>query len=987
MFNSRSAASTPNSSQRNLLKSSASSTGLARPASSLYRSANGNGSAKNLGRSRKQSDAKSPIGLHGQPRLDPTQRTFDAVLNFVPHGLQEKMTLKGVILVTTVSRSYLVAAAPLPQTLVGSGRSTPNSTSSFSIPKLGDASRSQTEPSRKRWSFLRPPVVHSASTDGVAVTSRQSDSASLRTQADPVSRHARIIHVLPAAYSQHASISSADSQRSNGLSRLVRTIETFVLSVCSHHPVDTTTLPAHSSIKMNVDTKHNPATNRVLPYLIPATALSDVLSINTSPFQEDARDDTSSARSSASMSSSEWTLFDLVLYGALDPPVPLALNTGRPELGKQKATPFPSRAWVSGVYDITVRSPWPQNPPSPPRHVVQPRPDPYHQQQQHSHAQMQHQVHPPIHIQTQPQPQPIPIGRSRPHHQAYAPQMSMSNGLHSIQEPPAGSAPASPAGPRPPVHVPRQSLDKPVPPTPPELEQINTSRRMSRSDHPPLSASVGGPSSSKRMSNPFASVSPERDAPIHDYQHQQQYRERSREAQAHHRPASQRRNTDPRSLHEALGGGGGAGDVQSLHRLPTPPEYVDAPPNANVNGASPIMSPMIEQQPSGAPSTLAERTSISVSPVELVPASGPVSPVRDPTEKLPAVMTGVGSGYRLSMQMQSTPNLPGVVGGAPVVANGTGEGQRKRMSITRSHSYGWPDTNVDGPVDPIGAGIGGGGGEEYHVVVQRRLSGSGRPPAEPVHLNGRYHSTRNHRVRAEKPRYEGSRSRSRQSSLDRGAQQGRGSGDLANMALADVPVQSSLPTPPDSFEGSHEVLPPPLMNGSSSGGVRARRTSLDGTATATARQLKHVRKNLSKDMYAAPPPQVVLQQQPQPQPPQHGSQLERRDQEANSPSHRDAGYANVDDKRLLVQRLRSGEGHPQERVQAPPPPPPEKRMSKGMFVAPIMDVDVMSTRDDRRLSKLTRKPLPNVAVDVDGRGGQFSPNGGEKKHAKWKFWK
>ncbi|KAI0315710.1 hypothetical protein OF83DRAFT_324911 [Amylostereum chailletii] len=48
------------------------------------------------------------------PAPDPSQRPFDAIINFLPPGMSDKSMLKHAILVTTISRPFLVAAAPPP---------------------------------------------------------------------------------------------------------------------------------------------------------------------------------------------------------------------------------------------------------------------------------------------------------------------------------------------------------------------------------------------------------------------------------------------------------------------------------------------------------------------------------------------------------------------------------------------------------------------------------------------------------------------------------------------------------------------------------------------------------------------------------------------------------------------------------------------------------------------------------------------------------
>lgn len=57
------------------------------------------------------------------PSVDPTQRPFDAIVNFLPKHTSDKALLKQAILVTTISRPFLMAASG------GSGTATPRSSS------------------------------------------------------------------------------------------------------------------------------------------------------------------------------------------------------------------------------------------------------------------------------------------------------------------------------------------------------------------------------------------------------------------------------------------------------------------------------------------------------------------------------------------------------------------------------------------------------------------------------------------------------------------------------------------------------------------------------------------------------------------------------------------------------------------------------------------------------------------------------------------
>ncbi|KAI0052160.1 hypothetical protein FA95DRAFT_1569509 [Auriscalpium vulgare] len=66
-----------------------------------------NGSTSTLGRL-----LRKRVSSYTMPPPDPSQRPFDALLHFLPQGLPDKSLLKQSILVTTISRPFLVAAAP-----------------------------------------------------------------------------------------------------------------------------------------------------------------------------------------------------------------------------------------------------------------------------------------------------------------------------------------------------------------------------------------------------------------------------------------------------------------------------------------------------------------------------------------------------------------------------------------------------------------------------------------------------------------------------------------------------------------------------------------------------------------------------------------------------------------------------------------------------------------------------------------------------------
>ena len=121
------------------------------------------------------------------PSVDPSQRPFDALVNYLPSGISDKSLLKHVILVTTITRPFLVAAAP---------------------PSMAPRTCS-----RKKSSLTLKPV-YMISTPPGSVESLSTDTPFL--QGSPLKAH--LVHVLP------------PRPRNLVANRLVDSIETFLLS-------------------------------------------------------------------------------------------------------------------------------------------------------------------------------------------------------------------------------------------------------------------------------------------------------------------------------------------------------------------------------------------------------------------------------------------------------------------------------------------------------------------------------------------------------------------------------------------------------------------------------------------------------------------------------------------------------------------------------------------------------------------------------------
>jgi hypothetical protein len=148
------------------------------------------------------------------PPPDPSQRPFDGLVNYLPTGISDKSLLKHVILVTTITRPFLVAA-------------TPPSPSFVQRPTY--SGRNSTFTLRPLYLMSTPP----GSTESLNTVLTDSPAS----QGSPTKAH--LVHVLPAR------------PRNFVANRLVDSIETFLLSF-SFSPAGNAGLgriePAHTSL-------------------------------------------------------------------------------------------------------------------------------------------------------------------------------------------------------------------------------------------------------------------------------------------------------------------------------------------------------------------------------------------------------------------------------------------------------------------------------------------------------------------------------------------------------------------------------------------------------------------------------------------------------------------------------------------------------------------------------------------------------------------
>ena len=172
-------------------------------------------SARILGRARQMS----------LPVVDPSQRPFDGLINFLPSEVSDKALLKQTILVTTISRPFLISSGPR---LVERGK------------------RKSTISSKSSTSVYLPPTPPTHSGDSLSLLSL-------------IPMKAHLIHVLPA---------ESRSLTAFARSKLVQSLEAFLLSFGSP-----TTLDFHGAADDLAD--------RLRPYIMTAFSLGQPFCVGT----------------------------------------------------------------------------------------------------------------------------------------------------------------------------------------------------------------------------------------------------------------------------------------------------------------------------------------------------------------------------------------------------------------------------------------------------------------------------------------------------------------------------------------------------------------------------------------------------------------------------------------------------------------------------------------------------------------------------------
>ncbi|KAI0763456.1 hypothetical protein BD413DRAFT_582539 [Trametes elegans] len=275
-------------------------------------------------------------GSHSLPQPDPSQRPFDVLINFLPDHVSDKAMLKNSILVTTISRPFLVSNCPAPPA-ARSRTASSSSTSRFN--------RSQSffrSFSRSSSSVYLPPTPPYQSGESLTLTQLP----------PPPPMKALLIHLLPA---------SPAGVPSSARRKLVQSMESFLVSFALQ-----AVTPSSIGGEM---------LERARPYVMEATTFGDA--VGCEPGVADWGD---------------WTVADVVLSGTLDAdatPSPAGIKAGvgmaaSPGTGKGRAIPKSKtsrRAWIAAAADLIILpSPDESSTLSPEAgfgHGSRPRPDSY----------------------------------------------------------------------------------------------------------------------------------------------------------------------------------------------------------------------------------------------------------------------------------------------------------------------------------------------------------------------------------------------------------------------------------------------------------------------------------------------------------------------------------------------------------------------------------------------------------------------------------
>lgn len=228
------------------------------------------------------------LSSSSSPPTDRSQRAFDAMLNFIPNGISDVAIMKQTILITSLTHPYLTPAS-----------SAFTSTTRVSETRERKFLRRRTIPAL---SF--PRALDSDSHASLEFSITSASAISDRGVSGPLSK-SHLVHILP--LSGRAYLSQ---------DKLVRNMESYQLSF-AHPP----------SLSM----KRPETLERAVPYIVPVTALREVVRYAPSPRASKSsashiHHSSGASSSSSSLSSSgiarqavvEWTVADILLSGVLD---------------------------------------------------------------------------------------------------------------------------------------------------------------------------------------------------------------------------------------------------------------------------------------------------------------------------------------------------------------------------------------------------------------------------------------------------------------------------------------------------------------------------------------------------------------------------------------------------------------------------------------------------------------------------------------------
>lgn len=188
------------------------------------------------------------------PAADPSQRPFDALINFLPRDVSDKALLKQSILATTISRPFLISSAPHPRTDSRSRRKSFLSTRSTTSVYLPPTPPFQSGESLSSFAFV------------------------------PTKAH--LLHVLPV---------DTRSFNSFARSKLVQSLESFLISFAYPTSMDARGTPDDSL-------------DRPRPYIMTSSILAETITASPS----------AAPTSPYGAWPSDCSLAELVLCGALD---------------------------------------------------------------------------------------------------------------------------------------------------------------------------------------------------------------------------------------------------------------------------------------------------------------------------------------------------------------------------------------------------------------------------------------------------------------------------------------------------------------------------------------------------------------------------------------------------------------------------------------------------------------------------------------------